>query len=223
VGKDTKTAKIIPGKTTFRSHYADSNPLWLVIKKLGRGAWLCRATEESVDWAGTEKSFLTREIVGSIQMGNLWDSLGKKHDDFYAALVDGQTIHYHNGFNSWVRCEVVNHELKPVALAGKWGDYDLPRRTRDGQVLMPYYVRMITQGETFTPNASNLFEAGCKPRDGIDPTTLPPISLAVPEMTEEDTAQAKLWKQIAAIEAACNAGGEPEAILAKIKNLATGV
>lgn len=233
------TVEIVPGQTTFRSVYADSNALWKVLRSKGRGVYLCEIVDEPIeidgkmypsDYSGTQKAFLEREIVGSIGMSNLFEGLNQKHENFYDALVPGQTIHYQNGFDNWVRCVVVKdgkeNKLKPVALVGEWRSHDLPRRYSDGRVYNGHYADMVLKGELFTPNASNLFEAGCKPRNGVDPSTLSPISLALPEMTAEEKRIAGLWQQVHSIKSVIDGDDserskelDPAEILRKIKSM----
>lgn len=232
-GNDTE---IVVGTTTFRSTYADSNALWKVIRKEGRN-YRCQIENERIeidgkwydgDYAGQQKIFSPEEILGSIGMSKLWQGLADKHDDFYASLKPGQIIHYNNGFDNWVRCEVVRdggeNKLKPIALVGEWREYDLPRRMRDGSIHNGYHADKIITGETMTPNASNLFEAGCKPRNGINPNTLSPISLAVPAMTDEEDAKAKLWQKIAKISETVNDSktDDPQIILNRVARLVNG-
>lgn len=232
----TPTQKIVPG-TTFRSSYADSNPLWKVIKSKGRGVYLCEIVNEPIeydgrkidsDWAGTQKAFLSTEIRASIGMANLFGSIANEHEQFYKNLREGQTIHYHNGFDNWVRCTVVKKDgenvLKPVALVGAW-KHDIPVRRPDGTMSYSYYPEKIAKGETFTPNASNLFEFGCKPRNGIAPNTYKEIDLTVPPMTAEQQKIADLWQQVYKIKEAMdgndpmNRPNDPAEILRKIRQL----
>lgn len=231
-------SEIVVGTTTFRSIYADSNALWKVIRKEGRN-YRCQIENEQIeidgkmydgDYAGQQKIFSPEEILGSIGMSKLFDGLAKNHDNFYANLTPGQTIHYQNGFDQWVRCEVVitgddgEKKLKPIALVGEWREHDLPKRMRDGSIYNGYHANQIIKGETMTPNASNLFEAGCKPRNGIDPTTLVPISLAVPAMTDEEDAKAKLWQKVAKIGEIVNDNktDDPQTILNRVARLVNG-
>jgi len=223
-------AKITPGVTTFRSHYADSNPLWKVLSKRGRDTWLCEIQNEPIeidgklydsDWSGQQKAFLTKEINASIGMSNFFDQLGNEHDRFYASLKPGQTVHYHNGFQSWVRCTVVvkdgQNVLLPIALVGNWSKIDLPKRLQDGSIRLGYHCEKISNGETMTPNASNIVEHTCKPRDGVDPSKLAPIDLSVPDMTEEQKITADKWARIKRIKEIASAyQGNPDTILAEI-------
>lgn len=221
---------IVAGKTTFRSCYADSNPLWKVLSKRGRDTWLCEIVNEPIeyngqmigsDWAGVQKAFLTKEIEGCIARDNAIGKMMSEHDQFYKSLKPGQTIHYQNGFDNWVRSMVVlegnEHKLKATALVGKWGNHDLPRYSLDGSIYYPYYADKIRTGETFTPNYSNLFEAGCKPRNGIDPRTLQPLDLSVPALTPEKERQAALWRKVNAIRQASGSDNQdPQAIIDEV-------
>ena len=228
----TYDASVQPGMT-FRSAYADGNPLWKVVEARGRGTWLCEIVNEPIeyngrvigsDFAGTRKAFLTGEITRSVNMAKMFENLHDEHASFYANLKVGQTVHYHNGFNTWVRCTVVRdgneNKLKPVALLGPWARYDLAHRNQDGTLAEGYYVKKIRTGELFTPNASNLFEAGCKPGDGIDPNTLSPLDLSVPEMTPAEAATAALWQKVQEIhELTSQHVGDPKEILDQVAKL----
>lgn len=218
--------EIVVGETTFHSVYADSNACWRVKRKEGRN-YRCRIEDDNPDYGGTEKIFSPEEIRGSIGMSNLFQGLADSHDAFYKALTPGQTIHYHNSFNQWVRCEVVaeggENKLRPVALVGEWRSHDLPKRMRNGEIYNGYHAEQILKGETFAPNASNLFEAGYKPKNGVDPTTLTPISLAVPDMTEDEEATAVLWQKVEAIADLTSRNTHdknPKDILNAVRNLA---
>lgn len=231
--KGNRPTEIIPGQTTFRAVHADSNALWKVLSKNGRDTWLCQIVNEPVtvgdktypgDYAGTRKAFLSREILGSIDMGKLFEGYQHQHEKFYASLYPGQTIHYHNGFDNWVRCTVVEEDgkyvLKATALVGDWKSHDLPRRMRDGSVYNGYNADKVLNGDTFTPNASNLFENGCKPRNGIDPSTLTPVSLEVKGMSEAETATARLWHKVGEIHKITNAHeGNPQDVLDAVAKL----
>lgn len=222
---------IIPGVTTFRYGYADGNPLWKVLKSCGRGVYLCEVQSEPIeingiildgDWVGTQKVFMEREIVGSKSLTDLFQGLADEHEQFYESLTEGQIVHYQNGFDNWVRCKAVREgnemKLKPIALVGAWKKHDLPYRREDGSVYNGYYADKILKGETFKPNASNLFENGCEPRNGIGPNTLPPLSLELPPMTVEQENMAKLWQQVAEIQTTME-GNDPAEIIRKVKEL----
>lgn len=217
----TRQVKIVPGETTFRAHYADGNPLWKVLRPQGRGAYVCEIVNEPIeidgkmldsDFAGTQKVFLDSEIQGSIGMSALFDGLHNEHDAYYRSLRPGQIIHYDNGFNQYVRCEVVVHEgehqLKPIALVGNWQSHDLPRRQPNGEIVMGYHPQMIQTGEVMKPNASNLYEHRVTlPKNrqpigrqkALDPRRLQPIDLSVPPMTAEETETARLWNLISTV------------------------
>jgi len=227
-----KQSKIEVGKTMFRSAYADGNPIWKAIRKEGRN-YRCEVQNERVeiggrwydsDWVGTQKIFSPEEIQATIGLSELFEKLDERHRFFYDNLTPGQIVHYNNGFNDWVRCEVVvedgENKLKRIALVGEWRSHDLPRRTQDGSIYNGYYGNKIINGETFTPNSSHLFEAGCQPRNGIDPSTLDPVSLEVPEMDDSEAMTASLWKRINEIQNLCGDNQrDPQDIINEIRVL----
>jgi hypothetical protein len=183
--------------TQFRNTYADGNPMWTVTKKLGRGVWEARINANEYDFAGVSKSFRTSDIEASLRRALFFEQLGNEHNLFYASLTPGQIVHYHNGFGNFVRCEVVSghgeNALKPIALVGEWRSHDLPSRAPDGSIRRPYHVEKIAEGETMTPSYSLIFESPCfNNRYDIDPRTLDPVDLTVPEMTAQEVAEAKL-------------------------------
>jgi len=197
----------------FRAVYADGNCLWKVIKALGRGSWLCEIQNEPFefdgrmldsDYAGTQKAFLTREIQGSMNWESFMDETGNEMDQWYASLTPGQIVHYDNGFNEFVRCEVTDdRQLMPIALVGEWKEWDLPRRMIDGSINWGYYAQKVQEREPFQPNASNVYEFRLTHNSGgwdneckIDPRQLAPITFAVPEHTPEEAAKAKLIRGI---------------------------
>jgi hypothetical protein len=180
--------------TKFYSAFADGCPEYTVIQKKGQGIWLCRI-EEDVDWTGHEALFSTREIKAKLSWDSMLSGLADDHESFYANLEDGQIVHYHNAFGRYVRCRVVNHELLPIALLGPWPAHDLPRRDLKGSLIYPYYVKKIMEGETMTPNFSNIYEAKPHNMKG-DPTTMEPIDLSVPELTDDEQVVANRWKQV---------------------------
>lgn len=230
---DSKQTKIEVGKTLFRSGFADGNPLWKVIRKEGRN-YRCEVQNEKTeingkwydsDWVGTQKIFTPEEIRSTIGLSDLFKKLDKEHTSIYDNLIPGQIIHYNNGHGCWVRCETVvengKNVLKPIALLGEWQSHELPSRRLDGSIYNSYYVNMILNGETFAPNASHLFEAKSEFESKyIDPSTLDPISLEVPEMEENESLKASLWKKINEIQTLCGDNQrDPQSIIDDIKSL----
>lgn len=210
----TPDANIVPGVTTFRSIYADSNALWKVIRSKAQDCWLCEIQPDPItlsdgrvvqgDYVGTQRVFMTREIAATVSMSQFWAKQDDQNAQFYASLIPGQIIHYHNSRNTWVRTIVVQQNgqnvLKPIAMLGNWASHDLPKRQADGSVYMGFHGERITKGETFRPNYSHLWE-GSYPRrpDEVDPNTLIPINLDLPPMTVEEQHQAKLYRTLQSI------------------------
>ncbi len=193
---------------TFRYHYADSNPLWQVVKARGKGCWECVVTEESADWEGVVKVFSSEEILKSRNFSNFWQELADEHERWAKAnLKVGQFVHFSHGHDSYIRSEVVGYgehvTCKPIAMVGKWREHDLPSRSNNGSIYLPYLPASIVKGDTHSINSSNLYEyqkaKGSLKPEALDPTNLPAIDLSVPDMTPEEEYQASLWRRIESI------------------------
>lgn len=222
------TSKIISGKTTFRSTYADSNALWQVVRSLGKGTYLCEIVNETVeidgkvyngDYAGVQKAFLRTEILTSLNFQDFWSNLKNDCEDFYNLLREGQIVHYSNGFGQFIRCEVVRVDdkiqLKSIALVGNWRDFDLPRRYPDGGIEYGYYPKKVMEQEVFRPNASNIWEFKS---EGDDPSLLNPIDITVPDMTPEQSHVADLWVRVNRIRGMLeNHSNDPQAVLDRVR------
>ena len=124
--------------------------------------------------------------------------------DYYDSLQSGQVLHYNHGFNSWVRCVVVSHENKwvllPVALVGEWHQSDLWHRNQAGKVRFGYYVEKIKNRNHFTPHESNIYEHNPSAFK-TNPTTLVPLSLTPPALTEEKQKEADKWAKVERVRA----------------------
>lgn len=226
-----KPVKIVLGETTFRSTYADSNALWRVIGKKGKDCFLCEIVNETFefegktydgDYAGVQKVFLKSEVQQAVGWQDFWDDIHADHDSFYNSLKIGQIVHYHNGFGSYVRCQVVEgKKLKSIALLGNWHSHELPRRLPTGEILETYWSKQIKQGELTQPNATNLWEFyennknNKKPSTmSDDPTVMTPINLELPEMTDDQKRNAELWATVNGIRNILNDhSGNPQEII----------
>ncbi len=120
---------------------------------------------------------------------DVWAELGYEHEVFYDGLKPGDIVHYDNGFEDYVRCEVVlatpeivkamsrvgdahagDKVLKAVALVGDWKEWKL-------QPNEPW-VKWVKEGHYFTPNAWNLYEYPVRgERKKLDPRNLQPLQL----------------------------------------------
>ena len=204
----------------FRSVFQDGNCLWNVIKKAGRNVWLCEIDREDGDYAGTQKTFMTREIEGSKAWEKKLQQLHGANDDYYKSLTPGQIVHYNDGFKKFIRCQVVQengeNKLKKIALVGAWWEHDLPKRDRRGEIYYPYDAKGVIEGDTFTPNFGNIWE---RDREGVNPATLPALDLSVPDMTPEEEISAKQWQCLTWIREICEGAKNPEEALDEIKRL----
>jgi hypothetical protein len=236
----TKTPTKVEKGLKFRYGHADGNPLWEVKRKLGGGSWLCVILNERFehdgrmydsDYAGTEKAFLEREIIGSIGLSAMFDTMRDEGEAWYDSLKVGQTVHYHNGFKQYVRCVVVKgrdvhlakdapdrNVLKATALVGEWRDYDLPKRGDDGEVIPGHYADMVIKGETFRPNASNVYEYTKYGRKtDPDPAKMKPLDLTPPGMTKDQEEAARLWKIVEQVYAAIQLSDDEQKTLGDIR------
>jgi hypothetical protein len=213
--------------TKFRATYADGNPEWVVTAKAGRDAWKCKVTDDA-DWGGVVKLFSTEEIRRSLAWVNMFEESRSKTKGFYADAALGSTVHYHNSFGAYVRCEVVmgvtTHSkgkpvkcLKPVALVGNWKSFDLPRRNPDGSTYLGYHAGCIEKGSCFEPDAACVWESPTYHRDphhSNDPTKMLALDLSVPNMTPAESGRARLESLRASVKAALEADDPAEALKA---------
>lgn len=152
------------------------------------------------------------------------------NERFYGGLVPGQILHYYNGFNQFVRCVVVEsqgpigqpHGLKPVAMVGDWKASHLPSRLNDGSINLGYYPTKIAKGTIIAPHESCIYEANPN-KYAVDPRTMDPIDLSVPDMTPEQEEVAAKWQKVQAVEHALAKGYlrdlDPDKILDNIRDL----
>lgn len=186
----SSTNKVVQGMQ-FHSGIADAMPLFIVTKYRGNGVWDCVVDANDIDYAGTTRVFDEKDILGRVNMGNVFKNLAQDHDSWWRSQSVGSVIHYHNGFDQFVRCEIIasDGEMKalPVALVGSWREYDLVKVDAFGEVHEGYHVRSIRAGEPFQPNFSNVYEASESLRNRCkeNPSHLQVIDLSIPDLTAQ--------------------------------------
>ena len=234
------TTKVSKGME-FRAVYADSNALWKVLRHLGGGAWLCEIVNEPIeidgetydgDYGGEQKSWLSREILGSIDMSSIFQNCADKTEEFYARLNVGDIIHYCDGFGKYVRCAITlagtvnggEKYAKPIALVGDWKKRDLPRRSQDGSIYLGYQAeRILEPDETkpWRPNVSVVHEGEYQGRCPGDPAELVPIDLTVPEMDTKEKEDAQYFRLLSLVRDVVDDGlmgkGPPQKVLATVR------
>lgn len=102
---------------------------------------------------------------------------------FFDSLKIGQIVHYNNGFNDFVRCEIDKEKnLVPIALVGEWDKTRLPHYL-NGKIHYPFHADMIRIKNPFRPFYTTIFECPffVTKEHTIDPRKLEPLSLEVPE------------------------------------------
>lgn len=189
--------------TEFPYTYADSSPMWRVVKPRGNDTWECIVAEDSVDWAGTRKVFGGEEIRRAVASMQMWENIASEHDSWWNSRKIGEIVHYHNGFGQYVRgrivwevteeCPAGRNAMVPTELVGNWRDYDLPRIDAGGNLHESYHVRQIREGKAMQPNYTNMVEAvGVREGKGEDPRGKPAIDLTPPQPDQEQTEAARL-------------------------------
>ena len=210
--------------TKFRSAHADSNALWEVTKKVGKGVWEAVIIPEAYevagktmmisDYAGTIKAFFEQEILRTIRFKEMCDKQGQDSDQWFDALPLGSVVHARDSFDAYTRCHVVltpsGKMLQAVALVGNWRKHDLPSRYVTGEINYGYHAEKIRNVKPYRPHASHLWEYQHDKKD-IDPRGLKPISLELPPLTFEEERTAHFWKIINNIRKACDGLGEETA------------
>lgn len=221
---------IVVGHTTFRATYADSQPLFRVIEKVGRGAYKCAVDASEPDWTGVVKLFSAAEIDSAQRMARLFDDLGHHQAGFWGSRKVGEVLHYCDGFDKFVRGVVVEidgvKKLKPTALVGNWSAHDLPKRRENGDIDYGYNARKIVE-----PSDDGCWQPSCVYEDptssyskGTDPRGLPEIDLTLPEMTPDEKLHASKVKQLEEISSLISKRWEtrlsPDVVLSEIRRIA---
>ena len=190
----TKT-EIVVGETTFRSTYADGNPLWRVTGKAGRGAWFA-VSEDDMDYAGIRKAFTTEEIQAALRWSGTVNRIFADHDVFWERVPLGSIVHYHDAFGRYVRgiVEVLTPDnsdtphqhgkrgLVPYALVGRWEPRDLVRRNDHGDIVLGHHAEKIRSGQGgWQPSHTCVVEGSHRLRAGEDdPRDMAPHDLSDP-------------------------------------------
>jgi hypothetical protein len=197
--------------------------MWTVIEARGRGTWIAEINADELDYAGSQAAFTTQQIQAAIGWENSCNKSMDESANFYANLKPGSIVHYSNGFDQYVRCQVMpDHTLRPIALVGAWRPYDLPHRSPDGSIYNGYHVDQIISGKTMTPHASNVWEFPKAPcRNGIDPRGLAAIDYSLPPMTDEQKETAELWQTVNRIRQVTHVDGtaNPLEVLTAVKGI----
>lgn len=201
---------IVPGETTFRSTYADGNPLWRITGRAGRGAWYA-VSEDDMDYSGIRKAFTTDEVRRALQWQSNVSRVFADHDRFWETIPLDSIVHYHDSFGRYVRgtvkiltptnSDVPHHYgqrgIVPTALVGAWAPNDLPHRDNHGDITAGYQARKIHSGDGgWQPSHTCMVEGTHRLRaDEPDPRTLEPLDLSdPPELTGDDARAARILR-----------------------------
>lgn len=153
----------------------------------------------------TIRGLTLADVKRMVAADKFWDDLADDNANFLNKQKPGTILHYDNGFNQFVRREVVKvdgkNKLKSIALVGEWRTHDLPHRDIRGEIYYPYHPKKIIEGELDDSlQTSTTYEAPNYDKKGkIDPRKLPAIDLTVPPMTADQENAARLWRLIGSI------------------------
>lgn len=180
---------------TFRSTYADSNALWRVTRSMGRGVWEAIIDEPDFefqgrmipgDYNGVVDVFKAEHIRRCMAWQDMFTNLADEQTAWFESLPVGTVIHYCNGFEQFVRGEVVvmteaNTEartnsrdrlgqkgLLPTALVGSikapgqrggWFQSDIVSRGADGKVRYGHHAKRVIEGNgAWQPSITCIYE-----------------------------------------------------------------
>lgn len=117
--------------------------------------------------SATIRGFRLKDARDRVEGERRWAAQQEAHqrasEKFYEEYL-GKTVHYHNGFGEYVRCEVVQAPeevvvsrikkgepcLKKVALVGNWRSHNLRPDS--------YHVKGCREGDLVRPHLSNVYE-----------------------------------------------------------------
>jgi hypothetical protein len=140
-----EVVRVGPRKTTVR---------WVDDKEINPDGYISRVI-------GKKGSMDSQIVLTKVCLEEDINKSSDKNVKMLDSLEIGSIVHYHNGFNHWVRCEVVmppkGHKLddgqkclKPIALLGDWKPRDLEWNA--------HYVKNIKNESLFRPHMSNIWK-----------------------------------------------------------------
>ena len=218
-GKGVKVGKLL------RFGVADGYALYFITKVTTNKVYIRHvALYDAYGFQGVARDrvgcYIPRSVAKSaVGWDDLMDESRDESETFFENLKPGSVVHYCNGFNNYVRCEVTqDHQLMPRELVGDWKSYDLPQRQRDGSIYLGYHAQSIVKKEAFRPHASNVYEFNHK-ASAVDPRGLPAQSLEVRPMTANEEIEAGKYKLLNHIQEIVRSDEHPDRIFVTLKTL----
>jgi hypothetical protein len=162
--------------TRFRAPYEATKVTWEIYRKTADGRWLARIEDDEI--AGDIGTFTTRQIEQHLGYEQELRRAQIDHEKFYRSLPIGKIVHYHDGHNRFVRCEVTSdRKLKAIALVGNWRPDELPHNRTDGSRIVPFHSQRVLRGDVFEPRAHTVYEALYEAYEHDDPALMDPRGL----------------------------------------------
>jgi len=217
---------------TFSSPYSDSE-IDYTVKRFNGDIVFAEAGENQ--WGISESPFGIEEVRRSIAWREKFENSQQSTDSFWNDVEVGKIVHYSNGWQKFVRGEVVqdsdgSKKMKPIALIGDWDKYELPMRNPNGEIKNGYHVQSIIDGKLFAPNPSSIWEAMTSEQRSVKayedanaaggPSKMPAVDITIPEMNPEESRLARIESLLEKIpEAATKWDTSPEERIESVRAL----
>ncbi len=216
----------VPGRVV-RFQVADGYALYFIVKVLKSKVQVAHIPlYDGYQFAGVIQSrdgylYLPRQVAEkSLRWDDMMNKVQDESESFFNNLRTGTIVHYHNGFNSYVRCQVTNDkQLISMALVGDWRPNDLPHRQTDGSIYYPYHPKAIQESKKWRCHASNVYEFPQFQKKSFttDPRPLNAIDLTVPPMTTAERELAKQQQNLALLRRIVNENETPEQVFSRVQ------
>lgn len=195
--------------------------------------------------AVTMRGLRVADVKSMVERDRNLQAMFASQDDWFDGLAVGTTVHYHDGFGKFVRCEVKvgdednlrSHDgkvrnkdligktvLSPVALVGNWTS-PVSRNLQTGEAVYGYHAQaIIEQRGAWRPSESCVFEApGYSARAGeADPANAQPVDLTPPALTAEQQAAIPAWQTVQRVHDAlafdATRGKSPQEIIESVQS-----
>jgi hypothetical protein len=211
--KKTEMVEEVTKGMRFHATIGDCTHEWETVKALGEGAWECLGINNPVEvggenrdseYAGKKHKFFEETILGSVNLGRVWDDRNNRDTAFLAEQSIGNVLHRFISANRFIRYKVVSVSkgvkgYKAIALVGDWNPHDLPHWSPLGNIEMGYEARQVREGAVATKiQHDTLFEHpnfGWKDKRYAvkTPTKMKEIDLSDPKKPDNLDETARLW------------------------------
>lgn len=210
--------------TQFRMLFADAYALWEVTGIDGLSASIqviaeppeIDGTIPPTDYLGHRDTTSVRKIEQILAADERSAKAIDRDTRWWKNQQDGTVLHYHDGFNQFVRGVVTRRngtpELLPTALVGDWPAHQVVYRDWSGKVQYGHHVRRIRDKQPWAPHPTTIFEHQPWAVDTpTGPAYMEPISFDIADPTPEEEEAYRLNQIIQEATNTLNQVGVPSA------------